>query len=234
MAIFQLGKELVFPDPSLAEAEGLLAVGGDLKLDRILLGYSMGIFPWYSQGQPIFWWTPDPRLIILPDGVHISKSLKRTLKSNKFEVRFDTCFKEVIRLCATVIRDGQLGTWITNEMREAYYQLHEAGFAHSVECIFEGELVGGLYGVSLGKAFFGESMFSLKADASKVSLVVLSRVLAELEFEFIDCQIPTKHLKRMGAFEIRRDEFLSKLRHALILPSHVGSWSDLYPSVITA
>ncbi|MCP4749692.1 MAG: leucyl/phenylalanyl-tRNA--protein transferase [Proteobacteria bacterium] len=224
MAIFQLGRELIFPDPSLAEPEGLLAVGGDLELDRILLAYSMGIFPWFSKGQPILWWSPDPRLILLPDQIHISKSLRRILKNRKFTVRFDTRFLDVITLCGEIKRQGQDGTWITSEMMDAYGRLHEAGFAHSVEAYFQGELVGGLYGVSLGTAFFGESMFSLNPDASKVSLVFLSKQLSEWGYEFIDCQIPTGHLKRMGAFEINRDDFLKKLQVALTKPTYSGSW----------
>ncbi|MCP4295316.1 MAG: leucyl/phenylalanyl-tRNA--protein transferase, partial [Proteobacteria bacterium] len=165
MTVFQLHDEYIFPDPENAEPEGLLAIGGDLSPQRILLAYRMGIFPWYSLGQPILWWSPDPRLIVEPQCLHISKSLKRTLKSNKFSLRFDEQFQQVIENCAMVERRGQDGTWITKEMLEAYLTLHEMGYAHSVETYFEGKLVGGLYGLSMGNAFFGESMFNHQSDA---------------------------------------------------------------------
>jgi len=227
MTIFQLTKELVFPNPELAEPEGLLAVGGDLTVDRLLLAYSMGIFPWYSDGQPILWWSPDPRLILFPHQLHISKSLNRILKSGRYDIRFDTQFSDVIERCGEIKRKDQRGTWITVEMQQAYMQLHLAGFAHSVECYFDDHLVGGLYGVSIGKAFFGESMFSLKTDASKVALVMLSSQLQKWHFEIIDCQIPTDHLKRMGAFEIDRSGFLEKLNNAINGTSQIGNWGDI-------
>lgn len=227
MTIFQLSKEIIFPNPDLAEPEGLLAVGGDLTIDRLLLAYSMGIFPWYSDGQPILWWSPDPRLILLPHQLHISKSLKRVIKNGKFEIRYDTRFAEVIERCGEVYRRDQDGTWITREMQEAYIQLHQAGFAHSVESFLNNELVGGLYGVSIGKAFFGESMFSLKTDASKVALVSLASQLEKWNFEMIDCQIPTDHLKRLGAFEIDRLSFLSKLNGLITEQSQIGNWGEM-------
>ncbi len=224
MTIFRLTQDLIFPDPSLADPEGLLAVGGDLSVERLLLAYSMGIFPWYSDGQPILWWSPDPRMILYPDKLHVSKSLKRVIKSEKYDIRFDHNFRGVIEICADIKRRNQDGTWITDEMINAYCNLHEAGFAHSVESYLDGELVGGLYGVSLGKAFFGESMFTLKPDASKVALAVLSVKLIKWNFEFIDCQITTNHLKRMGAFEITRDGFLQQLHKALQKETHPGCW----------
>ena len=227
MTIFKLNSDFIFPDPTQAEPDGLLAIGGDLQIKRILLSYSMGIFPWYSDGQPILWWSPDPRLIILPHSLHRSKSLKRVIKSKKYEVKFDQCFDTIVELCSKVERRGQNGTWITDEMFAAYSKLHKAGFAHSVECYYKGQIVGGLYGVSLGGGFFGESMFSLKSDASKICLATLSEKLLEMNFDFIDCQIPTDHLKRMGAFEIDRKEFLIRLRRTLDKPTYSGNWAPL-------
>lgn len=225
MTIYQLHEECVFPDPKNAEPEGLLAVGGDLTPQRILLAYSMGIFPWYSAGQPILWWSPDPRLVIEPLNLRISKSLKRTLKSNKFTLRFDERFQRVIENCAEKERPGQEGTWITPEIQEAYLTLHQMGYAHSVETYFEGKLVGGLYGLSLGKAFFGESMFSSRSDASKVALVSLSRELVKWDFSLIDCQVTTPHLLRMGAREISRNQFIQRVQKALNFETKRGKWT---------
>ncbi len=225
MPVYKLSDELIFPDPSLADDGGLLAVGGDLRLERILLAYSMGIFPWYSEGQPLLWWSPDPRAILMPDEVHISKSLRRVLRSHKFTVKFDTHFREVIRNCSQTGRPGQDGTWITEAMIDAYCGLHEAGFAHSVEIYLDDELVGGLYGISLGKAFFGESMFSHRSDASKVALVSLAKLVGNLGFDFVDCQLPTHHLSSMGAVDISREDYLLKLRFSLSNNSQQGSWS---------
>lgn len=225
MPIYKLNEELIFPDPSLADEGGLLAVGGDLRLERILLAYSMGIFPWYSEGQPYLWWSPDPRAILIPEEVHISKSLRRVLRSHRFSVRFDCRFAEVIRSCSETPRKDQLGTWITEEMIAAYYGLHEAGFAHSVETYLEDRLVGGLYGISLGKAFFGESMFSHESDASKVAFVSLAKLLGNLGFDFVDCQLPTPHLSSLGATDISRENYLIKLKFALNNQTLQGSWS---------
>lgn len=225
MPIYKLNDELIFPDPSLADDGGLLAVGGDLRLERILLAYSMGIFPWYSDGQPYLWWSPDPRAILFPEEVHISKSLRRVLRSHKFSVRFDSRFSDVICQCSETPRDGQLGTWITDEMIAAYCGLHEAGFAHSVETYYEDELVGGLYGISMGKAFFGESMFSHQSDASKVAFISLAKLAGNFKFDFIDCQLPTPHLSSLGAVEISREDYLLKLRFALNSQTMQGSWS---------
>jgi len=225
MPIYKLNEELIFPDPALADEGGLLAVGGDLRLERILLAYSMGIFPWYSEGQPYLWWSPDPRAILLPEKVHISKSLRRVLRSHKFSVRFDCRFDAVIRHCSDIPRRGQPGTWITEEMIAAYCGLHEAGFAHSVETYLEDDLVGGLYGISLGKAFFGESMFSRESDASKVAVACLARLLAHFRFDFIDCQLPTPHLSSLGAENVSRENYLLKLRFALNNQTLQGSWA---------
>jgi leucyl/phenylalanyl-tRNA--protein transferase len=200
----------MFPHPSLADPSGLLAVGGDLSPERLLLAYAHGIFPWYSQQDPILWWSPDPRLILLPGELKISRSLLRTLKKKIFSVTVDAAFDKVIRACAKTREE----TWISAEMIEAYEKLHEMGFAHSVETYLEGRLVGGLYGVSLGRAFCGESMFSLVSDASKVALVALVDYLSRRGFRFIDCQVPTDHLKSLGAKEIPRKEFLDLLKAA--------------------
>jgi leucyl/phenylalanyl-tRNA---protein transferase len=231
MAIYKLGRDFIFPDPSQAEPEGLLAVGGDLSAERILIAYSMGIFPWYSDGQPILWWSPDPRLVLLPDRIHLSKSLRRVLRSDRYVVFLDRDFSAVIRHCSSVKRPFQNGTWITAEMIRAYEGLHEAGFAHSVEAYHGSDLVGGLYGLSLGGAFFGESMFSLKPDASKVALAALAHISVRQGFHFIDCQVPTDHLKRLGAIEIDRDDYIARLFNALTRPTEVGSWARFRPLV---
>ncbi len=210
MPVYRLSDELMFPHPSLADPSGLLAVGGDLSPERLLLAYAHGIFPWYSPEDPILWWSPDPRLILLPSELKISRSLRRTLKKKVFTVTLDGAFGEVIRACA----NARPQTWITGEMMEAYEKLHEMGFAHSVETYFEDRLVGGLYGISLGRAFCGESMFSLVSDASKVALVALADYLRRLDFQFIDCQVPTDHLKSLGAKEIPREKFLALLKAA--------------------
>lgn len=225
MPIYRLNEDLIFPDPALAEEGGLLAVGGDLRLERILLAYSMGIFPWYSEGQPLLWWSPDPRAILIPEDVHVSKSLQRVIRSHQFNVRFDTRFEEVIRCCSEVPRPGQAGTWITEEMIRAYCGLHDAGFAHSVETYLGDDLVGGLYGISLGRAFFGESMFSRQRDASKVAFVALAKHVRNFRFDFIDCQIPTPHLSSLGAVEVSRETYLLKLRFALNNQTLQGNWS---------
>lgn len=214
MPVFQLSDELIFPPPHLAEKSGLLAVGGDLSEHRLLLAYSMGIFPWYSEGDPVLWWSPDPRLVLFPDELKISRSLRQTINKGIFEVTMDRAFESVIKKCAEVRENGE-GTWITGEMMDAYIRLHHSGFAHSVESWFEGELAGGLYGVSLGSAFFGESMFAKKTDASKVAFVSLVHHLIHSDCTLIDCQITTKHLVSLGAREIPRREFLKKLKAAL-------------------
>jgi leucyl/phenylalanyl-tRNA--protein transferase len=224
MTIYQLDDLYAFPDPTEADDEGLLAIGGDLTTERLLLAYSKGIFPWFSDDHPILWWSPNPRLVIEPAKIHISKSLKRTLKNHKFTVKFDERFHEVIKSCANTNRPGQDGTWITTEMAKAYIALYELGYAHSVETYYKEQLVGGLYGVSLGNAFFGESMYSLKSDASKVALVSLSLQLQRWNFSLIDCQLTTTHLLSMGAFEIKRDEFLQRVESAMSHQTLKGKW----------
>ena len=203
-----------FPEPTTAlrVPDGLLAIGGDLEPDRLLDAYRRGIFPWYSQGQPVHWWSPDPRCVLEPDQIRISRSLAKTLRKNKFTVSFNQAFEAVVRACATPrSKDGD--TWITAEMASAYIRLHRLGFAASVECWHEQALAGGLYGVVIGRVFFGESMFSRVTDASKVALVHLTRKLNEHDFRLIDCQIHTAHLCRLGAKAISRTAFLDILKH---------------------
>jgi len=215
---------LTFPDPRFASDEGLLAYGGDLSSDRLLLAYKTGIFPWYSKGDPILWWSPNPRLLLYPEKFKVRKSFARVLRSGKFSVTFDQHFSEVIRHCATVDRVGQEATWIVDEIIEAYTRLHEEGFAHSVEVHKDGKLVGGLYGVAYGKAFFGESKFSLVSDASKVAFKALSDVLGSRGYDFIDCQMKTDHMIGLGAEVVERDLFLDSLEVTIQKPTDIGSW----------
>ncbi len=213
-----------FPDPREADAGGLLAVGGDLRAERLLSAYARGIFPWYDL-EPILWFSPDPRWILEPTQIRVSRSLRRSVRGNRFEVTLDTAFDEVIAACSKVPRPGQEGTWITPEMIASYIELHRRGYAHSVEAWRGGQLVGGAYGVSLGRAFFGESMFSLESDASKVAFVGLVRQLQAWRFDFIDCQVHTDHLARFGARACPRERFLERLAAALETPTRVGDWT---------
>ncbi len=215
MTVYFLDSRISFPDPSEAEPGGLLAVGGDLSPERLILAYENGIFPWYSEGDPILWFSPDPRMVFLPGDFRFSKTLLKTVSSGKFSVSADTDFAAVVENCAQVQRKGQSGTWITEEMKAAYGKLHELGYAHSFETYREGKLVGGLYGVSLGGAFFGESMFHLETDASKVALFHLARKCWESGFDLIDSQVPTDHMRTLGGREISRKEFLSALETSL-------------------
>lgn len=224
MTVYFLDSETQFPDPSEAEPEGLLAVGGDLSPQRLLLAYGKGIFPWYSEGDPILWFSPDPRMIFLPGDFRFSKTLLKTVSSGEFSVKTDTDFAAVIENCAQVSRRGQDGTWITEEMKAAYLKLHELGYAHSFETYSGESLVGGLYGVSLGGAFFGESMFHLKTDASKAALFYLAQKCWEFGFDFIDSQIPTGHMRSLGGREISRKEFLSGLESSLRKKTLRGKW----------
>lgn len=205
----QIRYELVFPDAESATEDGIVAYGGDLSPSRLLLAYRSGIFPWYSKHDPILWWSPDPRLILELDDFKLRRSLKKKLKN--FEYRFDTAFDDVIRECATIHRPGQHGSWILDEVVEAYSVLHGMGHAHSVEAYEDGKLVGGLYGVAVGKVFCGESMFSKVSDASKAAFAVLIAHLKVWGFEFIDAQVPTEHLKSLGAVEVSREHFLKRL-----------------------
>jgi leucyl/phenylalanyl-tRNA--protein transferase len=226
MPIFLLGEEPVFPPPELASPEGIIAVGGDLSSQRLLNAYGSGIFPWYSEGEPILWWSPDPRLVLLPGDLHISKSMKKILKKNLFHLSFDHSFTQVIENCRRP-RPGQRGTWITDEIRDAYSKLHQLGFAHSVEVWRQNQLVGGLYGVSIGKCFFGESMFAETANASKFAFIKFFQRLFQAGFIMIDCQVPSDHLKRLGAREIPRKQFLSLLAKGLKSKTIRGKWDFL-------
>jgi len=215
-----------FPDPRHAPDEGLLAYGGDLSSHRLLFGYKKGIFPWYSEGDPILWWSPNPRLLLYPEKFKLRKSFRRVLRSGKFTVTFDKHFDEVIAHCATVHREGQEASWIVPEIVEAYTRLHEEGFGHSVEVYIDGKLVGGLYGIAFGKAFFGESMFSLVPDASKVAFKALSDVLGSRGYDFIDCQMKTDHMIGLGAEVVERDIFLDALEIAIEKETDFGKWHD--------
>jgi leucyl/phenylalanyl-tRNA--protein transferase len=226
--IFLLDKKpgAPFPDVSLAEREpnGLLAVGGDLSPQRIINAYLQGIFPWFSEGEPILWWSPDPRTVLFPEQIKTSRSLRKTLKKQLFSVSFDRDFQSVINACAQP-RDNSPGTWLLPEMIEAYHQQHELGLAHSVEVWQDERLVGGLYGMAIGGVFFGESMFSRVPDSSKIALVHLSRTLQAWGFKLIDCQVYTQHLASLGAKEIPRETFRRYLSQWCGLPGRPGSWS---------
>ncbi len=227
MPVFRLNEEIAFPDPELADDTGLLAVGGDLTPERLVAAYAMGIFPWYNEGLPILWHAPDPRCVLPLDALVVSRSLRKARR--RFEVTYDTEFEAVIDACASVPRPGQDGTWITSEMRRAYVALHRRGLAHSVEARQEGRLVGGLYGVSLGGAFFGESMFHEADNASKVALATLVERLRGWDFAFVDCQVPTPHLLSLGAVLWPRPEFTRALEAALAQPTRQGSWAVTDP-----
>lgn len=214
MPIFRLTSKLAFPDPRLASPEGLLAVGGDLAPERLLLAYCLGIFPWYGSGEPILWWSPDPRCVIFPEDVHVSRRLARTLQQRRFQITCNRAFDQVVTACAEPRMRGGGDTWLVPEMQAAYRRLHTLGYAHSVETWQGEELVGGIYGVAIGRFFFGESMFHQAADASKVALVSLCRHLAEKQFELLDCQVPNPHLFRMGATRLARAAFLDRLFQA--------------------
>ncbi len=224
MPVFRLDRRLVFPDPNLAE-EGLLAVGGDLRPERLLLGYASGIFPWYEEGQPILWHSPDPRMVLEPEKLHVSASLEKAIRREPYTITFDTAFRDVIEGCAAARRPDEPGTWITPDMIEAYTELHRSGFAHSAEA-WKGEtLAGGLYGVSLGAAFFGESMFARSPDASKIAFVTLVRRLERWGITLIDSQVYTEHLERFGAVEWPRERYLATLAKAIQKPTRKGRWA---------
>lgn len=235
MPVFQLTEDLIFPPPSLADDDGLLAVGGDLSPERLLLAYANGIFPWYTENEPILWWSPHPRCVLFPGKFKIPKSLRKFLRTHNYQIRFDTNFVGVIRHCASVQRPGQMGgTWITQQMQEAYIELHRLGFAHSVEVYEAEKLIGGLYGVALGKVFYGESMFHLVPNASKLALVALVTQLKQWEFELIDNQQTTPLLLQFGAEEIERDYFIELLNSAVAKEGKVGSWNFIDDNDIQA
>ena len=226
--VAELVRIFPFPDPRESDARGLLAYGGDLEAERLLAAYAQGVFPWYDEA-PILWFSPDPRLVLRPTDLHVGRSLAKRERARPFALRMDTAFAQVIRACSETPRPDQDGTWITEEMIEAYIVLHELGFAHSVEAwdlnTEEGErLVGGLYGVSIGRAFFGESMFAHEADASKIAFAAFVRQLGAWNFELIDCQVETAHLIRFGARKWPRREFLSALNSAIAAETRRGRW----------
>lgn len=225
MPVFRIPEAHLFPHPSLAEPDGLLGVGGDLSPARLLLGYANGIFPWYSEGQPILWFSPDPRFVLLLDELEVPRSLAKVMRQRRFEIRMDTDFEGVIRACKAAKRPRQRGTWITREMQRAYLELHRLGYAHSVEAFLDGRLVGGLYGVALGRFFAGESMFAAEPDASKVAFVWLARQLAAWGFPLIDSQVHTEHLARFGARDLPREDYLARIAPLVREPGRVGPWS---------
>lgn len=228
MPLYLLSEEdLSFPPAHLAPPEGLLALGGDLSPERLLLAYQQGIFPWFNEDEPILWWSPDPRFVLFPSELKVSKSMRPYFNQGKFAVSFDTCFEAVMKSCGEVNRKGQDGTWITPEMLDAYTQLHRMGVAHSVEVWQDQDLVGGLYGIALGKVFFGESMFARVSNASKFGFISLVRQLSLRGFQLIDCQQQTRHLGSLGARPIARQEFLQILaRFAQTSDNFADSWKD--------
>ena len=223
MPVYRLGAALAFPDPRDAEPSGLLAAGGDLGTERLLLAYSLGIFPWHG-GPPILWYSPDPRAVLRPADVRVSRRLRRTIRSGRFELRLDTAFRDVMTACATVPRPGQDGTWITADMIDAYTGLHELGLAHSAEAWCGDRLVGGVYGLALGSAFFGESMFHRERDASKAAFAALLWQLDAWGFDLFDGQLPTPHLASLGLASWPRERFLRALAGALRRPTRRGRW----------
>ncbi|MCX7787152.1 MAG: leucyl/phenylalanyl-tRNA--protein transferase [Spirochaetes bacterium] len=218
-----------FPSPLTATKEGIVAMGGNLSPGMLISAYSQGIFPWYSEDSPILWWSPDPRFVLFPEELHVPQSLEKVFRKGIFTFTWDTRFLDVITACSRTPRPNQDGTWITDEMIDAYTELYRLGYAHSLEVYKGGELVGGLYGVSLGSAFFGESMFSWEPNASKSGLVVLVRFLNRKGFRLIDSQVYTQHLARFGARNISRLQYLTLLREALKKPTLKGSWNILFP-----
>lgn len=228
MPIFALNKDILFPPVGLAERNGILAVGGDLSSGRLVEAYRSGIFPWYSDGDPIIWWSPDPRFVLFPDELYVSKTMRQVLRRNIFRITCDEDFPSVIRGCRDP-RKKEQGTWITDEMMEAYIRLHHEGVAHSVEAWQDGALVGGLYGLSLGRCFFGESMFTRVANASKAAFITLVRRLTELGYVIIDCQVHTAHLESLGARHLPRDEYIDLLAAGLRLEGRDGNWRGLLP-----
>ena len=226
MPIFALNEQILFPPVDLAERSGILAVGGDLSPERLIEAYRHGIFPWYSDGDPILWWSPDPRFVLFPAETYISKTMRQVLRRKIFDISCDTDFRAVMRGCQEP-RRREKGTWITEEMMEAYVGLHESGIAHSIEAWQNSELAGGLYGISLGRCFFGESMFTRVSNASKAAFISLSVRLRELGFLIIDCQVYTSHLESLGARHIPRNEYISILEEGLKYETMQGSWKDL-------
>jgi leucyl/phenylalanyl-tRNA---protein transferase len=224
--IYKLGKSIVFPDPSEAE-DGIIAIGGDLSPQRLMAAYQSGIFPWYNDDEPLLWWSPDPRSVLFPDELKVSRSMAQLLKKKAFRVSLDTAFSDVIRACANVRYKDRDDTWINSDIEKAYTTLHKMGVAHSVEVWDEdGTLCGGLYGLAIGKVYFGESMFFTKSNASKYGFITLVRLLQERGFELIDCQVHNPHLESLGATLIPREIFLSLLSQQVSEQGFTGSWSN--------
>jgi len=224
-----LKTDLWFPDVEESTEEGIVAVGGDLSVERLILAYSKGIFPWYSSDRsPILWWSPDPRFVLFPENLIVSKSMRPYFNQNKFQVTWDQNFEDVIINCQKIDREDQPGTWITSKMLASYIQLHKKGYAHSVEVWLGNELVGGLYGISLGKVFFGESMFAKVSNASKFGFISLVNQLKQKGFLLIDCQQETKHLESLGANAIKRKDFINILNHNNIEETYIGSWENYF------
>jgi leucyl/phenylalanyl-tRNA--protein transferase len=224
-----LKTDIWFPDVEESTEEGIVAVGGDLSVERLILAYSKGIFPWYSSDRsPILWWSPDPRFVLFPENLIVSKSMRPYFNQNKFKVTWDQNFEDVIKNCQKIDREDQPGTWITSKMLAAYIQLHKKGYAHSVEVWLDNELVGGLYGISLGKVFFGESMFAKVSNASKFGFISLVNQLKQKGFLLIDCQQETKHLESLGANAIKRKDFINILNHNNIEETYIGSWENYF------
>ena len=223
-----IDKKLHFPPVRLADQSGVLAVGGDLKPERIMLAYQKGVFPWFADEGPVLWWAPDPRFVLFPQDFKMSKSTRRLLRKNVFQVTFDTCFERVINECQNIQRPGQDGTWISDDLKKSFIQIHENGFAHSVEVWKDGDLVGGLYGTSLGGMYFGESMFSKVSNASKIGFVTLVPKLIERGIKLIDCQVYTEYLEQFGARHIPRESFMHNLEVLLDFDTLKGKWTHLF------
>ena len=223
--IFRIPTPHLFPDPSFADPSGLLGVGGDLSPARLVLAYRSGIFPWYSEGQPILWWSPDPRMVLFTDELRVRRSLAKRIRQGRYRITLDQAFEEVLAACGTIERPDQDGTWITGEMAAAYEALHHLGYAHSVEAWEGDQLVGGLYGVAVGRLFSGESMFAIRPDASKIAFVHLARQLALWGFPLVDCQVHTGHLQRFGAREIERSAYLDHVHRLTNEVGRPGDWA---------
>ena len=232
MPLFRLSERLDFPPAWLARSDGLLCIGGDLSAQRILLAYENGIFPWFSENEPILWWSPDPRLVLFPGNINVSKSLNKKIKGNFFHLTIDHAFEETILSCSKPRKKEYAGTWLVEEMIQAYVQLHKLGYAHSIETWKEDRLVGGLYGICLGGIFFGESMFSFENDASKIALATLAGHLKQHRFDLIDCQVTTNHLLSLGATEISRNSYLDIIQRSIKRKDIGNIWNPDIPLTI--